>query len=144
MHSGLCRQRSEDPPGWGSDMTWMGLERCLLLGMRGTSSYSFGPSSRSWGSGDKASGQGGGHWGQVGGLMEWSKMEWGTAVTRGAGAWPGGHPGSSPELQERARAVQTRRLGAAGACGCFKKTENSDASKQSGFSNVDSYLKSFS
>ena len=135
MHSGLCRQRSEDPPGWGNDVTRMGLERCLLLGMRGASTYSFGLSSRSWGSGDKASGQGRGDWGQVGGLMEWSKMGWGTAVTWGRVlAWTG----SSPELPERARAVQTHRPGAAGACGCFKKTENADASKQSGFSNVDS------
>ena len=82
------------------------------MGMRGASTYSFGPSSRSWGSGDKASRQGRGYWGQVGGLMEWSKMGWGTAVTRGRVlAWTG----SSPELQEYACAVQTHRLGAAGA-----------------------------
>lgn len=116
MHSGLCRQRSEDPPGWGNDMARMGLERCLLLGMRGASSFLFGPSSRSGGSGDEASGQGGGNWGQVGGLTEWSKMGWGAAVTRGTGAWPGGHTGSGPELQECACAVQTHRLG---GCRCL-------------------------
>lgn len=61
----------------------------------------------------------------------------GSVVTWGAGAWPGGHTAAA--LSSRSERVPCRhRPGAAGACGCFKETEHSDASKQSGFSDVDS------
>ena len=77
----------------------MGLERYLLLGMTGASSYVFGLSIRSGGCGDEAGGREGalepGRWTQ---RVEYDGE--GTAVTRGAGAWPGGHMGSGPELQE--------------------------------------------
>ena len=78
--------------------------------MTGASSYVFGLSIRSGGSGDEAGGREGalgpGRWTQI---VEYDGE--GTVVTRGAGAWPGGHMGSGPELQERAHAVQTKARG---------------------------------
>lgn len=101
-------------------MARMGLEQCLLLGMRGASSFVWAEQ-QVGGSGDEASGQGGGNWGQVGGLTEWEQDGVGTAVTRGTG--PGLEGTQVATLSSRSVLVPCRHTGwgAAGACGCFRE-----------------------